>query len=151
MMDTKAKDLAGNAVGGLDTSAIKDFKSTPIDIDAAYAQSKNIFAKGADKLKGYFNDDFVGDTIQGVTTGTLLGALQQEPEDVGGYGRLPGAPVMEAAQGNYIQQVGASAMAAAGLPRIPTFQELSQQTLYGTGSPNYLSQFYQPLATPRMG
>ena len=49
----------------------------------------------------------------------------------------------EAAQGNYMQQVGSSAMAAAGLPRMPTFQELSQQTLYGTGSPNYLSQFYQ--------
>jgi hypothetical protein len=130
IMDTAMKDTMNQAV-----------------IDS----QKNIFVKGFDKVKGYFNDDFVGDTIQGVTTGTILGALQQEPEDVGGYGRLPGAPVMEAAQGNYIQQVGASAMAAAGLPRIPTFQELSQQTLYGTGSPNYLSQFYQPLATPRIG
>ena len=148
MMDTKAKDLAGNAVGGLDTSAIKDFKSTPIDIDAAYAQSKNIFAKGADKLKGYFNDDFVGDTIQGVTTGVLMGALQEEPEDVGGYGRMPGAPAMEAAQGNYVQAVAPSAMAATGMTRPLSFQELAKQTLYGTGSPNYLSQFYQPLATP---
>ena len=102
-------------------------------------------------VKNLYGDDFVGDTIQGVTTGAIMGALQEEPEDVGGYGRLPGAPAMEAAQGNLMQNVGVSAMAAAGLPRMPTFQELSQQTLYGTGSPNYLSQFYQPLATPRMG
>ena len=112
---------------------------------------KNIFVKGFDKVKGYFNDDFVGDTIQGVTTGTILGALQGEPEDVGGYGRLPGAPAMEAAQANYIQSVGPSAMAATGMTRMPSFQELSQQTLYGTGSANYLSQFYQPLATPSIG
>ena len=102
-------------------------------------------------VKNLYGDDFVGDTIQGVTTGAIMGALQEEPEDVGGYGRLPGAPAMEAAQGNLMQNVEVSAMAAAGLPRMPTFQELSQQTLYGTGSPNYLSQFYQPLATPRMG
>ena len=102
-------------------------------------------------VKNLYGDDFVGDTIQGVTTGAIMGALQEEPEDVGGYGRLPGAPAMEAAQGNYIQAVAPSAMAATGMTRPLSFQELSQQTLYGTGSPNYLSQFYQPLATPRMG
>jgi hypothetical protein len=139
---------------------------SPVEPDAfqklladAPAPEPNVFVKGARKLKEVvlgkdgklFGDDFVGDTIQGVTTGAIMGALQEEPEDVGGYGRLPGAPAMEAAQGNLMQNVGVSAMAAAGLPRMPTFQELSQQTLYGTGSPNYLSQFYQPLATPRMG
>ena len=119
----------------------------------------NVFAKGAGKLKEVvlgkdgklFGDDFVGDTIQGVTTGAIMGALQEEPEDVGGYGRLPGAPAMEAAQGNYVQAVAPSAMAATGMTRPLSFQELAKQTLYGTGSPNYLSQFYQPLATPRMG
>ena len=40
-------------------------------------------------------------------------------------------------------------MAATGMTRMPSFLELSQQTLYGTGSTNYLSQFYQPLATPQ--
>ena len=57
----------------------------------------------------------------------------------------------EAAQQNYVQQMGPSAMAVSGLSNIPTFQQMAQQTMYGTGSPNYLSQFYQPLATPRMG
>jgi len=118
---------------------------------AVIDSQKNLFAKGIDKVKGYFGDDFVGNTVQGVTTGMIMGELQGDYEEPFRSAGISNQIASEAAQGNYIQQVGSSAMAAAGLPRMPTFQELSQQTLYGTGSPNYLSQFYQPLATPRMG
>jgi hypothetical protein len=41
-------------------------------------------------------------------------------------------------------------MAATGMTRMPSFQELSQQTLYGTGSPSWMAQFYQPLSTPQV-
>ena len=118
---------------------------------AVVDSQKNLFAKGIDKVKGYFGDDFVGNTVQGVTTGMIMGELQGDYEEPFRSAGVSSQIASEAAQGNYMQQVGSSAMAAAGLPRMPTFQELSQQTLYGTGSPNYLSQFYQPLATPRMG
>ena len=40
-------------------------------------------------------------------------------------------------------------MAATGMTRMPSFQDLSQQTLYGTNSPSWMAQFYQPLATPQ--
>tara|TARA_R110000782_G_scaffold93192_2_gene176658 strand:- start:638 stop:1687 length:1050 start_codon:yes stop_codon:yes gene_type:complete len=152
MMDTKAKDLAGNVVGGLDTSAIKDFKGTPIDIDAAYAQNKNIFAKGAGKLKDYVTEgNFVGDVGKGVATSVIMQEIAGDPEDMFAGGGVAGQPISEAAQGNYMRDVGPSAMAATGMTRMPSFQELSQQTLYGTGAPNFMAQFYQPLATPRMG
>ena len=118
---------------------------------AVIDSQKNLFSKGIDKVKGYFGDDFVGNTVQGVTTGMIMGELQGDYEEPFRSAGVSSQIASEAAQGNYMQQVGSSAMAAAGLPRMPTFQELSQQTLYGTGSPNYLSQFYQPLATPRMG
>lgn len=119
-----------------------------------YADSlprENLFAKGVDKVKGYFGDDFVGDTVQGVTTGLIMGELQGDYEEPFRSAGVASQPISEAAQGNYIQAVGPSAMAATGMTRMPSFQELSQQTLYGTGSPNYLSQFYQPLATPQLG
>ena len=119
-----------------------------------YADSlprENLFAKGVDKVKGYFGDDFVGDTVQGVTTGLIMGELQGDYEEPFRSAGVASQPISEAAQGNYIQAVGPSAMAATGMTRMPSFQELSQQTLYGTGSPNYLSQFYQPLATPQIG
>ena len=152
IMDTKAKDLAGNVVGGLDTSAIKDFKGTPIDIDAAYAQNKNIFAKGAGKLKDYVTEgNFVGDVGKGVATSVIMQEIAGDPEDMFAGGGVAGQPISEAAQGNYMRDVGPSAMAATGMTRMPSFQELSQQTLYGTGAPNFMAQFYQPLATPRMG
>jgi len=35
------------------------------------------------------------------------------------------------------------------MTRMPSFQELSQQTLYGTGSPSWMADFYQPLPTPK--
>ena len=119
-----------------------------------YADSlprENLFAKGVDKVKGYFGDDFVGNTVQGVTTGLIMGELQGDYEEPFRSAGVASQPISEAAQGNYIQAVGPSAMAATGMTRMPSFQELSQQTLYGTGSPNYLSQFYQPLATPQIG
>ena len=134
-----------------------DFTSDPTFIGEGISDTAlptpepNIFAKGVDKVKGYFGDDFVGDTVQGVTTGLIMGELQGDYEEPFRSAGVASQPISEAAQGNYIQAVGPSAMAATGMTRMPSFQELSQQTLYGTGSPNYLSQFYQPLATPQLG
>ena len=134
-----------------------DFTSDPTFIGEGISDTAlptpepNIFAKGVDKVKGYFGDDFVGDTVQGVTTGLIMGELQGDYEEPFRSAGVASQPISEAAQGNYIQAVGPSAMAATGMTRMPSFQELSQQTLYGTGSPNYLSQFYQPLATPQIG
>jgi hypothetical protein len=96
-----------------------------------------------------FGDEFVGDTVQGVATGLIMGELQGDYEEPFRSAGVASQPLAEAAQGNYIQAVAPSTMAATGMTRMPSFQELSQQTLYGTGSPNYLSQFYQPLATPQ--
>ena len=118
---------------------------------AVVDSQKNLFAKGVDKVKGYFGDNFVGDTVQGVTTGLIMGELQGDYEEPFRSAGVASQPISEAAQANYIQSVGPSAMAATGMTRMPSFQELSQQTLYGTGSANYLSQFYQPLATPSIG
>ena len=120
-----------------------------VDFDAIAKDQQGLFAKGVDKVKGYFGDEFVGDTVQGVTTGLIMGELQGDYEEPFRSAGVASQPLSEAAQGNYIQAVAPSAMAATGMTRMPSFQELSQQTLYGTGSPNYLSQFYQPLSTPQ--
>ncbi len=124
---------------------------------AATASTPNIFERGYNATKDFvlgkdgklFGDDFVGDTVQGVATGLIMGELQGDYEEPFRSAGVASQPLAEAAQGNYIQAVAPSAMAATGMTRMPSFQELSQQTLYGTGSPNYLSQFYQPLATPQ--
>ena len=139
----------GSEVANTQMSPVEPTEFQQLLADAPAGQPKSLFAKGVDKVKGYFGDDFVGDTVQGVTTGLIMGELQGDYEEPFRSAGVASQPLAEAAQGNYIQEVAPSAMAATGMTRMPSFQELSQQTLYGTGSPNYLSQFYQPLATPQ--
>jgi hypothetical protein len=122
------------------------FASDPIGLTAKGLKA----APG--KAYGYVTDgDFVGDVGKGVTTSLIMQEIAGDPEDMFAGGGVAGQPISEAAQGNYMRDVGPSAMAATGMTRMPSFQELSQQTLYGTGAPNFMAQFYQPLATPRMG
>jgi hypothetical protein len=52
----------------------------------------------------------------------------------------------EQAQAAHVQTMGPQ-MAAAGL-NITNFQDLSNNLLYGTGTPNYLANIYQPIAMP---
>jgi hypothetical protein len=162
-----ADDIANKRDLGIDNINLQDFVPTeqvPVTQSIKYPDAltdaetlkyadslprENLFAKGVDKVKGYFGDEFVGDTVQGVTTGLIMGELQSDYEEPFRSAGVASQPLSEAAQANYIQAVGPSAMAATGMTRMPSFQELSQQTLYGTGSSNYLSQFYQPLATPQ--
>ena len=120
---------------------------------------EGFFGRGFAKVKelgtaayeGVTSGAFAGEVAQGVATGLIMSELQGDYEEPFRSAGVASQPISEAAQANYIQSVAPSAMAATGMTRPLSFQELSQQTLYGTGSPNYLSQFYQPLATPRMG
>lgn len=134
---------------GIDTAAVTEAgkTATPIDIDTVIAdQSKNF----AQRTKDYFMDgNFIPDVAKGAVTSVVTAGIMGEPEQPFMSGGVASQPLMEAAQGNYMRDVGPSAMAATGMTRMPSFQELSQQTLYGTGSPSWMAQFYQPLATPQ--
>ena len=118
-----------------------------------FAQRTGEFIKDAPgNVKEYVMDgDFVPDVAKGAVTSVVTAGIMGEPEEPFISGGVASQPLMEAAQGNYMRDVGSSAMAATGMTRVPSFQELSQQTLYGTGSPSWMSQFYQPLATPQVG
>lgn len=109
------------------------------------------FAKDAPgNVKEYVMEgDFVPDVAKGAVTSVVTAGIMGEPEQPFRSAGVASQPLMEAAQGNYMRDVGPSAMAATGMTRMPSFQELSQQTLYGTGSPSWMAQFYQPLATPQ--
>jgi hypothetical protein len=122
------------------------FASDPIGLTSKGA--KNLASAA---VEGVTSGEFVGDVGKGVTTSLIMQEIAGDPEERFVSAGVAGQPISEAAQGNYVQSVSPSAMAATGMTRPLSFQELSQQTLYGTGSPNYLSQFYQPLATPQIG
>jgi hypothetical protein len=110
---------------------------------------KTFGQKAKAQFTNYMGTDFIPDVGRGVTTSLIMQEIAGDPKERFVSAGVAGQPISEAAQGNYVQAVSPSAMASTGMTRPLSFQELSQQTLYGTGSPNYLSQFYQPLAAPQ--
>ena len=101
-------------------------------------------------VKKDFKEGFsVGDVASGVVTGyATTSLLSGDQTDEGGYGRMPDVSSSEAAQASYIQDISSSYNAAMGTTGLPNFLTMSQQTLYGNGSPQ---SFYQPLLLPNIG
>ena len=119
------------------------FASDPIGMTAKGA--KNLASSA---VEGVTSGEFVGDVATGVTSSLIMQEVMGEPEQpFVGRGVQPSSP-MEMAQGSYIQDIAPSYAAATNTNSIPSFPEISQHTLYGTGTTQYMSQFYQPLASP---
>lgn len=92
--------------------------------------------------------EFIPDTLQAGATGYVNSMLAEEqPEQRRGGGIVMGQPINEIAQGAYMQSVGPQ-LQNSGLAGVRTFADLSNQTLYGTGTPDYLRSLYQPLPMP---
>ena len=86
------------------------------------------------KTKEYIGEDFVPDVARSVGQQYVMGALQEEPVDEGGYGRMPSVGSFEPAQSAYMAEVRTQ------MPNLQAtnFQQLNQSLLYGTLSPQYL-------------
>ena len=106
----------------------KEFKEAPIE-----------------KTMEYIGEDFVPDVAKSVVGTVATQYALGEPEEPFVSGGVMPQPQQEAAQGAYIQDIAPQFMASSNMTRVPSFQELSQQTLYGNGAPQYMSQIYQPL------
>jgi hypothetical protein len=162
-MVTETIDIdASNLVAQQNITAPKiDFTSDTTFIGEGISDTAlskpNLFSRGVDAVtelpgkawQGVTSGDFVGDVGKGVASSLIMQEIAGEQEAPFRSAGVASKPMSEAAQGNYVQAVAPLAMSISGMTRMPSFQELSQQTLYGTGSPNYLSQFYQPLAAPQ--
>ena len=95
------------------------------------------------KTKEIVGEDFVGDTIKSVGT-SYLSDMMNEPQEVGGQGKSPAQPpALVAAQGNYMQSVASNYQAAFNT-RVKSFDEIMQQAMYGTATPQFMTN-YKPL------
>lgn len=86
------------------------------------------------KTKEYIGEDFIPDVISSAGKQYVMGALQEEPVDEGGYGVMPSVGSFEPAQSAYMAEVRTQ------MPNLQAtnFQQLNQSLLYGTLSPQYL-------------
>lgn len=114
------------------------FAGDPIGMSTEFVRSKAV--KAGDYLKG----NFVPDLAQGALAGAIDRSLMED-EEVMGFGRpAQSQPMMTAAQGNHLAAVQAQP-GYANLTNMRSFTDLANQTLYGTGSPSYLQNVYQPI------
>ena len=122
-----------------ETSRLQAFAADPLSSTVDYVGTK------AKEAGDYIKGDFVPDLAQGALTGAINRSLMEEEEEVMGFGRpAQSQPMMTAAQGNHLAAVQAQP-GYANLTNMRSFTDLANQTLYGTGSPSYLQNVYQPI------
>ena len=93
-------------------------------------------------------EDYIEDTTASLATGAIVSALSPEPEEPFISAGVAPRPQTQPAQSAYIADVGQQYMAANNTTRLPDFNQIMQQNMYGTGTPQYLQQMYQPEMLP---
>lgn len=93
-------------------------------------------------------EDYIEDTTASLATGAIVSALSPEPEEPFAYRGVAPRPQTQMAQSAYIADVGQQYMAANNTTRLPDFNQIMQQNMYGTGTSQYLQQMYQPEMLP---
>ena len=107
---------------------IKEFGKDPIGKTKEYLDPKGTF---------------VADSVKGIG-GAYISEMMNEQQEVGGQGKSPlQLPALEAAQGNYIQSVASNYQAAFNT-RVKSFDEIMQQAMYGTATPQFMTP-YSPI------
>jgi hypothetical protein len=131
--------IEGTKLAQESATGFQKFTTDPIGSTVDYVGTK---AKEAgDYVK---SGAFVPDIAEVALTTAANNALM-EKEEVMGFGRpAQGQPMMTAAQGNHLAAVQAQP-GYANLTNMRSFTDLANQTLYGTGSPSYLQNVYQPI------
>ncbi len=128
---------------------MKGLKISDVSTDTNVIDTKSTFGEkvvnAKDSFVESFKEDFsAGDVAAGVASGYIQSEVLGGDYDEPVMGGVASQPVMEAAQGSYIQDISQSYTRAMGTPPV-SFADISNQTLYGPGSPQSMAYIYQPL------
>lgn len=119
--------------------------------DALVADSPKNFLESSQRfVKNTFEDiknfelpeDYIEDTTASLATGAIVSALSPEPEEPFISAGVAPRPQTTAAQGAYMQEIAPQFMVANNTTRLPNFNQLMQQNMYGTGTPQALQSLY---------
>tara|TARA_R110002126_G_scaffold130785_6_gene274384 strand:- start:624 stop:1694 length:1071 start_codon:yes stop_codon:yes gene_type:complete len=105
---------------------------------------KDSTKEGVEYIK---SGDFIPDAFVAGSTAYVANEFAPEPESQYRGMGVQGQAMQEMAQENHTRMMQPQ-LAASGLQGVRTFSDLANQTLYGTGTPDYLQSLYQPLPTP---
>jgi hypothetical protein len=130
-----AKETKFFGDGNLKSDIKGNFKDLGTDI-------KEFAEDPVGKTKAYFDPGgtFVADSVKAVGT-SYLSDMMNEPQEIGGQGKSPAqSPALVAAQGNYMQSVASNYQAAFNT-RVKSFDEIMQQAMYGTATPQFMTPY----------
>lgn len=98
------------------------------------------------KVTNFKDGEFIPDAISGAVQSGIQNLMVGKEEDMGGYGRVASMPVGTSPQSAVLSDLTSQYSYQTGTS-VPTFnfQNLSQQTLYGTGSSQFMGNIYQPI------
>jgi len=134
-------------------TTLKTAETTPLfgdkklgaDIKENFTGVKEFAKDPFGKTKEYVGEDFIPDVARSVGQQYVMGALQGEPVDEGGYGRIPSVGSFEP---SYMREVQSQ------IPNLPAninFQDMSNRYLsFGTLSPQFIrdTQAYLAATVP---
>jgi len=137
-------------------ATLKTAETTPLfgdkklraDIKENFTGVKEFAKDPFGKTKEYVGEDFIPDVARSLGQQYVMGALQGEPVDEGGYGRIPSVGSFEPAQSSYMATVQSQ------IPNLPAninFQDMSNRYLsFGTLSPQFIrdTQAYLAATVP---
>ena len=131
---------AGSATNKVasETSRLQAFAADPIGSTTDFIKTE------ASKAGEYITGDFVPDTVRAGVSGAIVNAVNPPEEEVF---QSKGVQYMPGLEESHMREIGPQ-LAASNLGHIRTFADLANQTVYGTGTTNYLQAVYQPLPTP---
>ena len=137
-------------------ATLKTAETTPLfgdkklgaDIKENFTGVKEFAKDPFGKTKEHVGEDFIPDVARSLGQQYVMGALQGEPVDEGGYGRMPSVGSFEPAQSSYMATVQSQ------IPSLPSninFQDMSNRYLsFGTLSPQFIrdTQAYLAATVP---
>ena len=120
-----------------ETSRLQAFAADPIGSTTDFIKTK------ASETGEYITGDFVPDTVRAGASGALMNAFNPPEEQAF---QSKGVQYMPGLEQSHMREIGPQ-LAASNLGNVKTFADLANQTVYGTGTTNYLQAVYQPLPT----
>lgn len=141
---TGALESAKAGIKGIDTRSLTDIPFGELGTGQKIAKA------GVETLEYLTPDassigEFAADTSKDILGALAVSSVMGGDEVQRGTGLVASQPLMVGAQAGYVQDIAPQFMTASNMTRVPSFQELSQQTMYGNGSPQFIGQIYQPL------
>ena len=127
-------------------ATLKTAETTPLfgdkklgaDIKENFTGVKEFAKDPFGKTKEYVGKDFIPDAAKEIGKEYVMGALQEEPVDEGGYGRMPSVGSFEP---SYIREIQTQMPTTT----VNNMNQINQSLFYGTLSPQYLVQQAQEM------